>query len=731
MMCGICKIVATMKKIMNIFVLVAAAAMTLVSCQKNEFETPAQKELHFTVKAGVPQTKTSITDNGDKTYTPSWAKGDKIGVFFADPAKDENLTTTFENTAGAGIVATFEGKASATDEGTLYSFYPSSAFGKAYGDGTIRLDLATSQKPTSTSFDPACDILVAQPCMYMSDGTEVLVDDMHFARIMSVLKISLNTTFTDIEDEVVESISFGVAGVDIAGNAVVDYKTAEIKGWNNGSTDRNVLTATYNEEEGRTIAFAGANKTAYFVVAPVTIPAGKTLTFTIKTKNYDIVKTVTSPEMSFTAGKVEVINLTIAEDNCTAVDTSVDFSGEYLMTGIKSGAMAAALKWDGSANNLKPFAVTKLGDQIVETSGIENCKMTITKVTSGTYKGMYTIEDASSTSTKRSYLYAAGGSGGNHLKASSTLSASSYWDITLNDKGTYTITATKHSYDRNTIWYNTNNNIFSCYQLSSTSYAAITLYPYSMVKPDMTPKIEVTETKKSIGADGGNVTFAYTLKNLDGENVTATVSDEDMLSATASNGTLTVTVSENEDEARSATVTLSCGDADDVVFTIEQAAAATGGAAPSGTILWKETWGSYTGTVANYKFAGTTVYGGSTSGLSYKVDNTNDQIESTTAGSVTSNNLFFYKSAASSWTVDGINLAGATSVTLKYTINRTNVAVYYSVDGGAEKQLCASSTSGTNTKTISNLSGSTLKLRFNKTGTSQNCRIDDISVTVN
>ena len=116
-MCGICKTVATMKKIMNIFVLVAAAAMTLVSCQKNDFETPAQKELHFTVKAGVPQTKTSITDNGDKTYTPSWTKGDQIGVFFADPQANEALSATFENTAETGSTATFEGKAAATDEG--------------------------------------------------------------------------------------------------------------------------------------------------------------------------------------------------------------------------------------------------------------------------------------------------------------------------------------------------------------------------------------------------------------------------------------------------------------------------------------------------------------------------------------------------------------------------------------------------------------------------------------
>ena len=720
-----------MKKIMNIFVLVAAAAMTLVSCQKNEMDAPAaKKELHFTIKANAPQTKTVISDNGDKTYTPSWEKGDEIGIFFSEPTEEtESLAYSFKNISEDGPIAEFDGKAPATAEGVFYSFYPSSSFGKAYGDGTIRMDLSNFQKPTSTSFDPACDILVAQPCEYLSDGETVVIDDLHFARIMSVLRINLNSTFADVKDEVVESVSFAVQDIDMAGNAKVDYKTGEIVGWNNGSVARNVITASYTGEEFVTVA--GENNSVYLVVAPVQIPAGKEITFTIETQNYTITKTVAAPAMEFNAGKVEVINLTILAENCEKEDTSLDYSGEYLITGLKSGSMYAAQKWVSGNNNLKTLALTLSGDNVLEVDGIADCKMTVTKVTSGDYEGMYTIEDASSTTEKRSYLYAAGTNTQNYLKASSELAAGSYWDIALNDDGTYTIVAVKHGSERNTIWFNSGSSLFSCYQLTSTSYAAVTLYPYSMIVPDTTPKIEVTETKKSIGADGGNVTFAYTLKNLDGENVTATVSDEDMLSATASNGTLTVTVSENEDEARSATVTLSCGDADDVVFTIEQAAAATGGAAPSGTILWKETWGSYTGTVANYKFAGTTVYGGSTSGLSYEVDNTNDMIESTTASSVTSNNLFFYKSAASSWTVDGINLAGATSVTLKYTVNRTNVAVYYSVDGGAEKQLCTSSTSGTNTKTISNLSGSTLKLRFNKTGTTQNCRIDDISVTVN
>ena len=59
-----------MKKIMKPFVLVAAAAMALASCQKNEMPAPEKQELHFTIKAGI-ETKTSIADNGDGTYSPS------------------------------------------------------------------------------------------------------------------------------------------------------------------------------------------------------------------------------------------------------------------------------------------------------------------------------------------------------------------------------------------------------------------------------------------------------------------------------------------------------------------------------------------------------------------------------------------------------------------------------------------------------------------------------------
>ena len=310
-----------MKKFMKPFVLVAAAAMALVSCQKNEIDAPQKQTVHFTINAGI-HTKTVISDNGDGTYTPSWKNGDEIGIFFTEPTeKVEKVDATFSNKNESGAVARFEGDASVESDGTFYAFYPKSAFNQHYGDGTIRLDLPAVQKPTSTSFDPACDILVAKPCDYIAEAGVVVIDDMYFARLMSVLRVNLKGEFA--QGEIVKSLTLKVQdpegkGIDVTGNAKVDYKAATITAWNNGNVDRNEVTATYSDEEYITIA--DGNNAAYLVIAPVTIPAGSTLTFTLKTDNYNISKTVTAPEdMSFTEGNISVMNLTIKEENCEAI----------------------------------------------------------------------------------------------------------------------------------------------------------------------------------------------------------------------------------------------------------------------------------------------------------------------------------------------------------------------------------------------------------------------------
>lgn len=567
---------------MKLFVLVAAAAMTLASCQKNEINGPVNKEVHFTIRADFAETKTAITDNGDKTYTPTWTNGDKIGVLFA--LEESAEPKDFENTAVAGEEATFEGKhafavvegASEVD-GNLYAFYPSSAFNRMYADGGVRLDLKATQYPTSTSFDPSCDLLIAKPCYYMAEATgesaEVLIDDMYFARMMSVLRINLNSEF--LSNETVKSISFDADGVDFTGAMRFNLETGEFVGNQSTSQDLSEVKAVYSEEDP--IAVAGEKNSAYLVVAPVTIPSGTALTFTIETENYDIVKTINAPaDMVMPSGNIAVINLTIAEENCTAkVEDTSDYSGEWLITGVKDEQVYAASAYV-SGSNLKSVAISIEDGQILEVDGIANCMMTLTKIADGDYAGMYTITDVND-----KYLYAASSSG-NQLKGATEVSVNAYWTVELQENGTYSIVASKSS-NRNVMQFNgsdATNVLFNCY--SSASQSPVTLYPYSMVKADTTPRITVEDTEYNVSADDETLEFSYTTKNIDG---TPTVSVADgatmtNVQADAEAGIVTVIFDANaEEEEKTATLVLSYEGAESVSVTITQAAKAAEGAA--------------------------------------------------------------------------------------------------------------------------------------------------------
>ncbi len=563
-MCGISKIVAIMKKIMKPFVLVAAAAMALASCQKNEIPAPEKQDVHFTINAGI-KTRTSIVESADKDesgkpiYHAQWDGNEELGVLFAAPKAETTASDVVRLTnAVSGRTASFQGTVTVDKSaGTFYAFYPAEAFKSGYADGDARLDLKNVQKPTATSFDPSCDILVAKPYDYEVVDGKVVADGLEFARLMSVLRIDLMSEFADIQNEFVESVSFTAGDVKITGYARIFLDNPEFNGkWASSGDQWCTVTANYDSD---LVSINGTSNSVYLVIAPVTIPADKDLTFEIKTKNYTVSKTVKSPGMKFTAGKVSKINLTIAADNCDKIDTSIDYSGEWLITGVKDTQTYAVSAYV-EGNNLDVLVpITVADEKITEVDGLAACKMVITKVSTEGYAGMYTIEDASSTEEKRSYLYAAGTGSNNYLKASSTLSKGSYWDITKNDNGTYTIIASKHTTDRNTIWYNTTNNIFSCYQSNSASYKPITLYPYSMVVPDTTPKLELGEESIELTAAGGEGTIDVTAKNLPADiqvrALTAKGAQDEVewLTAAYADGVITYTAEANEsEEARTA-----------------------------------------------------------------------------------------------------------------------------------------------------------------------------------
>ena len=582
-----------MKNIIKSIVLVAVSAMTLASCQKNEIPAPEKQDVYFTINAGV-ETKTSIVEtaeDGKTVYKPKWDGNEELGLLFAAPnkdTKDEDVVKLTNNESGE--VASFQGNVTVdATEGTFYSFYPASAFNRGYEDGDARLDLKNVQKPTATSFDPTCDILVAMPYDYVVEEGRVEADGLQFTRVMSVLRIDLKSDFTDVQDEFVESLSFTAGDVKITGYARIFLENPEFNG-NWASTEQKYCTVTANYDSDL-VSINGESKSVYLVIAPVTIPANKDLTFEIKTKNYNISKTIKSPEMKFTAGNVSKINLTIAEDNCEEIDMSVDYSGEYIILGDNSGTKYAAVKYDGSSTNLKGLALKKEGDKILEFDRMADCKMVVTKVVGGTYDGLYTIKDATG-----NYLYAASSSA-NQLKSNAAIDTTNpqhyYWSIVEKD-GSYEIIASKSS-NRNVMQFNYNNGtpLFNCY--SSASQKPVSLYPYSDIKADTTPKISVTNTSYSALATDTSVEIPYTVKNITGT-IAATVADEPTMANVKTNvaaDKVTVTFDANaESTEKTATIVLSYEGAESVNVTVTQSGkAAVGGPAEVTDVLTRETTG--------------------------------------------------------------------------------------------------------------------------------------------
>lgn len=559
-----------MKKIIS-WGMMLAAAFTLTNCAK-EIEAPVQEPetvgYPFEIVASTVDTKT--VNDGMAT---NWDDDDAINLFHAE-AGAEVYGANDKFTIADVEACRFTGELTAALETTKsydwYALYPYNSNIATPGD---RADgytyIGHSKGLNQTGYDnmaslkeTICPLYGVAKAVASSDTPSIPMN--HLTSVVAI-KVT-NTT----EEPLTITTASLTAEEDIVGSYFIDITKSPVVYKASEGFVKN--TAVVNVSDGTALA-KGESATLYLAIKPFTAKAGTSLTLSVN--DYAKEPKVLTSDVTFHAGKIKTLNFSY-DKVATSEPDGEDFSGEWLITGTDSGKLYVATAADnGNGNNLKSTLQIAINDnKITEVDGLSDCKMTITKITDGgTYDGMYTIKDA-----KGKYLYAAG-SDKNYLRGTTTLSVDCYWNIALNPNGTYSIVASKSS-NRNVMRFNYNSGspLVSCYLESSTTGTSITLYPYSMVVPDLTPRIVVAETvKSSVPADGGLVTFKYELRNLDGENVNVAVSDSDMLAAEAEDGVVTVTVAKNEGEARSATITLSCGAAENVVLTVEQLAAPTTG----------------------------------------------------------------------------------------------------------------------------------------------------------
>ena len=307
-----------MRKKLLLFATVAIAA--LASCSKTEIRPEVEsRDVHFVVNtAENEEVKSFIDNNLDGTYTPKWSKGDELAIFVGTINENTKKPTgVLKNTNPNGPKASFGGVVSGiSTKGTFKSFAPASAYALNYSNGNVGINLASTQKPSRLTIDESCDILVAKEADYLADAEgNVVVDGLYFKRMFSVVKVALNGPAT-LNGEKVQKFSLTAPTETVlTGRAAINLSTATVENW---TISNNAVTAIYTTDAPAFGGTDGLDNVVWLVVNPCTIASGAKVVLAGETAGYTISKEVTlSKDLVFPQSQLAVINLTLAEENCT------------------------------------------------------------------------------------------------------------------------------------------------------------------------------------------------------------------------------------------------------------------------------------------------------------------------------------------------------------------------------------------------------------------------------
>ena len=542
--------------------LVAAAAMTFVSCQKQEVDAPKTFSTTLTVNAEVA-TKTYLEDK-----TILWGTGETVKLYLAASEGDPIFTDSKSNDAISGqTTASFEFALENIANGpyTIGGIYPASAVASDNKNAVAyKVILPATQNAEPSKYDPSAFIMVLKP------ETMDQLPETHMASFRRAVALN-KITLTGVT-EAISSVTISVPnGKELHGRRYFDLTTG-----NSGDvyygTDRNKITV--NSEytpAGETNSFD-----VWFTSWEVELSENEELTIQMTSATGTYTRTIAARAngIKFLEGDLNTlaVNMASAEYVENIVDDT-DYSGEWLITAVKNDKMFAALAYE-SGNNCKALEITKTGDFINEVDGISSCKMTISeKIADGDYAGLYTITDCNG-----KYLSATGTSSSkNKFVGLEEPAATSYWEISLNDDGTYRIEAVKSIYGKYLSYYGTSSSsLFNCYE--NTNNTPVVLYDYSMIKKDTTPKITVESNAIEVAADAQTASFTYTVNSYVTGPISVAVSEENktisgVAAVLGENNTVNVTFDANNDATeKSATIVLSYDGAESVTVTITQAA---------------------------------------------------------------------------------------------------------------------------------------------------------------
>ena len=487
-----------MKTTFRLIGAVATVAALFSSCKKEAFNEDVKPgTVEMTIIAGADdETRTVLGSDGAVTWS---ASGEQLAVM--EVAVSGTETTTAKETSEDGVIKD-EGVTMSfgvsmptkkADSFVYYALYPNSAYVDKPSDFTnVKVNLASTQAPTESSFGPSADVLVAKPVTYQREQPTEL--NLQFARVIAVGKMTIKNLKTT---ENVKKVIITATGKAVTGSSYIDFTTAVgVKdGYSSYGVDNVVL-----DYSNKTIAADGM--TAYFTCWPFELAAGDTFSVVVETDTYTFTKKVTLAEGKSLAFKVG-----------RASTFSVNFSGIEGVEHVPDGAYVVACETNmmtvGTTSNAYrgvatlPETANEDGSYSVDATAAWNF---VYDSATDTYQ-IYSASDNS--------LYLKKGSSNTALDLGDKKSATSF-------------TITKDEVDGSVrfrivsgaryIGYNYNNGDprFAMYAASSNLPGDLKLYP---AKFALIPKITVQETLEVPSADT-EASFPVTLTNVETAEVT-------------------------------------------------------------------------------------------------------------------------------------------------------------------------------------------------------------------
>lgn len=577
-----------MKRIISNVMLIAAVATAFFSCQKQESLAPEKTQ---DVVLTFSSEKPSFTDETKTEWTGTtvqWSAGDRIsiaytvdGVWMGFEKTEEDQTVVRSNPklyksdslTEAAEVAKFNVSNSfnIADEGAhvFYGVYPAPS-ATSFDDAPLAsLSVPSLQTPNASSFDGAADLMTGVSVDAFNSIAEAKAENisMKWTRLVAHANITLKALKDVTAGERVSIITLTAQdGANLVGNQKVNILTNEVT---NDDDASNVL-----ELNGGNLSIdSDGNVEFWACVLPETLTS---LTVVVETDKATYTREITGISKTFKQNARNT--LSVKMDGATRVAKEAESwvlvtpadglsEGTYALVASTSTKTGSIVSSKGtSAAPTFDTSVSVEGDILY---GVTPAMQFDLAGTAGNWV-LYVSGD----STK--WLYCNNSNNGVRVGNSENKT----WTITSHEENSKAFVVKHNTTNRFLGVYN--NQDWRCYDALSKldgvvgNTGAIFLYKKvsGSVAPDTTPKIEVTSAvEQSIGAEGGDLEFEYTVANSDSEiEATVTQGTDFLESVEVDNGIIAVTVAENETaNERVAKITLTCGDATPVVLTITQA----------------------------------------------------------------------------------------------------------------------------------------------------------------